>query len=282
MPELPDLVHIEKVLKSEIIGEKILSVDVKDPIVLRINMDRSLEEILAHKEIHQVHRHGPFIHLALDTADLVFHCMLTGAFRLRENKEKKGRHLCISFDLESGCALEYLDETRMGKVYLIPPGKTEGIPRYDSQGINILSDAFTEDQFLKLVSKKKNQIRVFLMDQTILSAIGNAYADEILFDAKIHPKTYCQSLTDEERKKLYASILSVIRKGISKVENANKALEVKVRDHMLVRNKKDSPCPRCNTKIRRASVLGVDTFFCPNCQVPKSKQFIDWKTLPSS
>ncbi|HET6486082.1 MAG TPA: zinc finger domain-containing protein, partial [Spirochaetia bacterium] len=120
------------------------------------------------------------------------------------------------------------------------------------------------------------QARVFVMDQTALSAIGNAYADEILFAAGIHPKTSCASLSAEERRKLYDSIRSVMAWGIEEVRKADRPIEEKVRDHMRVRNRKDQPCPVCGGTIRRAGVLGYDSFFCPTCQPAVRKQAIPW------
>jgi formamidopyrimidine-DNA glycosylase len=118
------------------------------------------------------------------------------------------------------------------------------------------------------------------MDQTVFSAIGNAYADEILFCAGIHPKTFCYQLDDATIEKLHRCIVEVMRWGISEVEKATPALEDKYRDHVRVRNRKDQPCPNCGAKIRRAGVLGYDTFFCPNCQPLGREQFIDWRKLP--
>ncbi len=109
-----------------------------------------------------------------------------------------------------------------------------------------------------------------------LSAIGNAYADEILFAAGIHPKTFCYSLSAEERRKLYQSITGVIAWAVAEVRRAAQPIEVKVRDHVRVRNRKDEPCPVCGTKIRCAGVLGYDAFFCPTCQPATRKQQIPW------
>ena len=114
------------------------------------------------------------------------------------------------------------------------------------------------------------------MDQALLSAIGNAYADEILFAARIHPKTPCSSLSADQRQTLFESIRSVMAWGIAEVEKAGHPVEVKVRDHMKVRNRKDQPCPVCGTTIRRAGVLGYDSFFCPQCQAASRPQRIPW------
>ncbi|MCP4133663.1 MAG: DNA-formamidopyrimidine glycosylase, partial [bacterium] len=150
------------------------------------------------------------------------------------------------------------------------------IPGLLTQGTDILSDDFTLEFFLTRINKKRSQARVFIMDQTVISSIGNAYADEILFDAKIHPKTPCNKLDDEEKNRLYESICRVMRLGIKKIEESGQPIEVKIRDHMKVRNRKDTPCPECGTTIRRASVHGYDTFFCPQCQPVKGKSAIPW------
>jgi formamidopyrimidine-DNA glycosylase len=142
--------------------------------------------------------------------------------------------------------------------------------------VSIVSPEFTLERFEALIKGRRHQARVFLMDQSALSAIGNAYADEILFAARIHPKTTCSSLSAEQRRALYESIRSVMSWGIAEVEKAAQPIEVKVRGHMKVRNRKDEPCPVCGGTIRRAGVLGYDAFYCPNCQKAAKPQRIPW------
>jgi formamidopyrimidine-DNA glycosylase len=115
------------------------------------------------------------------------------------------------------------------------------------------------------------------MDQTVLSAIGNAYADEILFDAGLHPKTFCHQLKTDQVDRLYESIKRIIGWGIDEVERAGQPVDVKVRDHMRVRNRKGEPCPVCGTTVRREQVYGYDTFFCPKCQPSVRTTFISWE-----
>ena len=202
--------------------------------------------------------------------------MLAGRFQIAAKKDKPVAHLCFSLALDNGEWLRYGDENRMGKVYLTAAGSYDSIPGYAAQGIDILSPEFTLEKFESLIKGRRHQARVFIMDQAALSAIGNAYADEILFAARIHPKTPCSSLSADQRRALYESIRSVMAWGISEVEKAAQPIEVKVRDHMKVRNRKDQPCPVCGTKIRRAGVLGYDSFFCPQCQAASRPQRIPW------
>ncbi|MFI5368642.1 MAG: Fpg/Nei family DNA glycosylase [Spirochaetia bacterium] len=281
MPELPDLHFIVTHLAGRIENRRIDEIVVKEPIVIRMLLAGAggFVAALQGRRIESLARRGPFLAFGLsDNAELIVHCMLAGRLQIAAAREKPVPHLCFSLRLDNGEWLRYGDDKRMGKVYLTAAGSHESIPGYDEQGVDVLSGSFTFEMFEKLIRGRRHQARVFLMDQTALSAIGNAYADEILFTARIHPKTACSSLTAEQRRGLYDAIRSVLEWGIAEVEKAGMPIEVKVRDHMQVRGRKDQPCPRCGSKIRRAGVLGYDSFYCPSCQPATRKQPIQWDT----
>ena len=110
----------------------------------------------------------------------------------------------------------------MGKVYVLNEGERDGIPGWREQGIDILSPGFTREVFEALIAGRRDQVRVFVMDQSALSAIGNAYADEVLFAAGIHPKTPCTLLDAERRGRLFDAIRGVIAWGIDEVGRAGR------------------------------------------------------------
>jgi formamidopyrimidine-DNA glycosylase len=279
VPELPDLHYIVKNLAPRVTDRTITRVTIREPIVIRMLLPNAggFADALPGRTIQGLQRRGPFLHFRLSgAADLIVHNMLAGRLQISEASVKAVPHLCFALALDSGEVLRYGDEKKMGKVYLTPAGAWEAVPGFREQGVDILSPEFTEEKFLAIMGKRRHQVRVFLMDQAALSAIGNAYADEILFAARIHPKTPCSTLSAEERRTLYQSIRSVMAWGISEVEKAAQPIEVKVRDHVKVRNRKDQPCPVCGTKIRRAGVLGYDSFFCPHCQAASRPQRIPW------
>jgi len=303
MPELPDLVYIEKRLSSSLPGRIIERVEVKEPIVIRNHTGVKFEEALAKRAFQSIRRHGPFICFAFDREiELIVHPMLAGRFSFtprvtpdvktgkgrknssgeknpRAGTERKlsAKDLCVALALDDGSTFAYYDDKKMGKVYLIENQKYSLIMKFENQGLPVLGPDFTFEAFDKIISTRKQQVRAFLLDQTNISAIGNAYGDEILFAAGIHPKTFCHQLSAGERRKLYESIVTVLRQGIDAVEKANRPVEIKVRDHMKVRNRKGEKCPVCGTKIRRESVLGFDTFYCPVCQPAKRNLFLDWR-----
>ena len=296
MPELPDLQVLVKKLGPSLEGRLIAGARVHEPIVLRLLEAGDFGELIAGQRILSLERHGPFLHFGLERHELVMHLMLAGRLRLAPIWEKKLAHEAFAIDFapassekaseggeaegESGDCLSYGDEKNMGKVYLCPKGDFSAIPGYKTQGLDILSPAFTWERFARLIEKKRNQARAFIMDQTMLSAIGNAYADEILFEAGIHPKTPCCYLTASDRHKLYDAINTVIAWGIAEVEKADRPIEEKVRGHLRVRNRGGEACPRCGTTIRKAGVLGFDAFFCPKCQPDRTGRGLDWSKLP--
>jgi len=281
MPELPDLVYLQKRLSPLLENQRIADVKASEPIVVRMLVAGDFSVTLVGRVFGEVRRHGPFLVFSLDeNRELVIHPMLAGRFKVSDKHEKARASVCVSLTLSNEKSFHYLDDKKMGKVYVTTAGEYQNIPRFANQGIDLLSDEFTVDYFREKLKKSRKQVRVLIMDQTVISAIGNAYADEILFCAGIHPKTFCYQLDDAAIEKLHRCIVEVMRWGITEVEKAAPALEDKYRDHVRVRNRKDQPCPNCGTKIRRAGVLGYDTFFCPSCQPLSREQFIDWRKLP--
>ena len=280
MPELPDLLYIRDYLSGALTGRSITDVEVTKPVVVRNMLDMALEPSLKGLAVREVEHHGPFLRLGLSgDVDMVTNLMVAGRLQHRRKGEKAEGHLCAAWTLDDGSSLRLCDERVMAKLYICTRNDTASIPRYASQGVDILSQAFSREKFRDLLrANSRRQIRVMINDQTVLSAIGNAYADEILFDARIHPKTLTGRLSGEEADRLYASIVHVMAWGREMVSRAAQPIHVKVREHMKVRNRKGEPCVRCGTTIRREGVLGHDTFFCPACQPASRKLFIDWRT----
>jgi formamidopyrimidine-DNA glycosylase len=141
-------------------------------------------------------------------------------------------------------------------------------------GIDILSPEFTRERFVSLLKHRRDQVRVFLLDKKALDSLGNAYADEVLFEAGIHPKTWCRSIGHDEAVKLHDAIVKVMREAVEEVARRGEPIDVKVRDFLKVRMK--DACPRCGSKLRRAGVKGMDAYFCPKCQPATRTGLVDW------
>jgi len=279
MPEIPDLVYIRAYLAGALTGRSITAVEVKQPVLVRNMLDAPIGGVLSGRTFRGVEQRGPFLRMELDgEIDIVTNLMLAGRIQHQRKGEKPEGYLCLALSLDDGSALRLCDEKKMAKLYVCRRADAASIPRYGTQGVDILSGEFTREKFLALAAANaRRQVRVMINDQAVLSAIGNAYADEILFEARIHPKTFTGRLSREETVRLYEAIGAVMAWGTRMVEQAGRPIQVKVRDHLKVRNRKGEPCPRCGTTIRREGVRGHDTFFCPSCQPPSRKLFIDWR-----
>jgi formamidopyrimidine-DNA glycosylase len=272
MPELPDLLHIEATLRERLVGRHVSSERVKDPVVLRFTVRGNLSLLLG-RPLEALFRKSHFLVFRFEGLDLAVNPMLAGRFRLCEPGERD--EAALAFALGFGeLELRYVDDKSMGKAYLIASDDWKAVAGMQTGGVDILSPEFTRERFVSLLKHRRDQVRKFLMDKKALDSIGNAYADEILFEARIHPKTFCRSLGHDEAVRLHDAIVSVMRAAVAEVARRNEPIEVKVRDFLKVRLR--SECPRCGAKIRKAGVLGMDAYFCPRCQPATRAGFVDW------
>jgi formamidopyrimidine-DNA glycosylase len=282
MPELPDLLYIRAKLEPALAGRTITTSEVRQPVVLRMAVEGPLDRAVSGRSVERIDLHGPFLRLELSGGiDLVMHLMLAGRIQHQKPGERAEPYCCVAFDLDDGSRLAVCDDQKGAKVYVVAHGEYAAIPRYSTQGVAVLAPDFTPGRFSELAAQhRRKQVRVFLNDQTILSAIGNAYADEILFEARIHPKTFVARLSADDLARLHTAIGTVLAWGAREVEAAASPVHVKVRTHMRVRNRHGEPCPRCGTTIRREGVHGYDVFYCPACQPASREHFLDWRKTP--
>ncbi|HVT07916.1 MAG TPA: DNA-formamidopyrimidine glycosylase family protein [Polyangia bacterium] len=285
MPELPDLVHVEEVLNGALAGTTITDARTGDPTVLRLMVRDPFPAVLVGRQLQGVARRGHFLRFDLG-ADLaiVINAMLVGRYKLlpplpaaERKKDPSALGLALTFD--GAPELQYLDEKRMGKVYVTRPEDESSIPVYGQLGVDLLSPAFTRQAFDKIFAKRRDQVRPFLMDKKALASIGNAYADEILFAAGIHPKTFCRKLEPAAVDALYGAIGRVLTEAIAEIRRRNEPPEVKVRDFLKVRGRDGKPCLVCGTTIRAVRVGDGDACFCPACQPETRKLFVSWSGL---
>jgi len=282
MPELPDLLYIRDYLRHHVLNRTIVTAELRQPVVLRNDFGDPIERALKSLTITGINTHGPFLQLTISaTLELVINLMLAGQIQHQRKPDRALGHICVALHLDDGTRINICDQQKMAKVYLVHTGKHSAIPGFDTLGIDIRSQEFTLAELKRrALEHPRRQIRVLINDRTVLDSIGNAYADEILFAARIHPKTFVGTLTEVEWEELYRAIRDVMTEGQRKVAEAGQPIHVKVRDHMRVRNRKGLPCPRCGSIIRREGVRGYDVFFCPTCQPVRRRVFIDWTKLP--
>jgi len=272
MPELPDLLYVLSKLRERLLGRHVTAERVREPVVLRFTVRGNLSLLLG-RTLADAFRKSHFLVFRFEGLDLAVNPMLAGRFRLAETGTKDEGTL--GFALGFGdVELRYLDDKKMGKAYLIATDDWKAIPGMQTGGVDILSPEFSRERFVSLLKHRRDQVRVFLLDKGALDSLGNAYADEVLYEAGIHPKTWCRSLSREEGLRLHKAIVDVMREATAEVARRGEPIEVKVRDFLKVRLKEE--CPRCGSKIRRAGVRGMDAYFCPRCQPATRAGLVDW------
>jgi formamidopyrimidine-DNA glycosylase len=290
VPELPDLVHVEEELRRAVVGRRVTAARTGDPLVLRVMVREPFPEVLVGRRLEGVARRGHFLRFALEgDLVLVVNAMLVGKYKLlppgggpqgKAGKRKDPVSLGLALVFDDGQELDYLDDKRMGKVYVTTAQDEGAIPVYGQLGIDLMSPTFTRAALGALITKRRDQVRQFLMDKSALASIGNAYADEILFAARLHPKTFCHKLSPAEIDALYAAIPRVLEGAIAEIRRRGEPIEVKVRDFLAVRGRDGHPCRVCGATIRAVRVGGGDACFCPTCQPTARKLFVDWSRLP--
>jgi len=241
-------------------------------VVLRFTVRGNLSLLLG-RALEDVFRKSHFLVFRFPGLDLAVNPMLAGRFRLGTTGDKDEGTLAFALGFGE-TELRYLDDKKMGKAYLITNGDWKAIPGMQTGGIDVLSPEFTRDRFLSLLKHRRDQVRAFLLDKKALDSLGNAYADEALFEAGLHPKTFCRRLSAEEGVRLHDAIVKIMREATDEVARRAEPIDVKVRDFLKVRLK--DVCPRCGSKIRTAGVKGMDAYFCPRCQPATRAGFVDW------
>jgi formamidopyrimidine-DNA glycosylase len=188
---------------------------------------------------------------------------LTGRLQLTSPQDKKMPKTHLIFSLSGGVELRYVDQKTMGQLYLTPD--LAQVPDYASLGPEPFDVSL--EQFRERLRHYRGEIKGVLVRGEFLAGIGNAYADEILWAAKLHPYRKRTALTPDEVERLYHAMQSTLREATDKVRaEMGEAIHLKPRDFMAVHMKSGEPCPRCGTPISLVGANQRITNFCRTCQ----------------
>lgn len=274
MPELPEVETIRKGLEEYLVGKKIESVEVHLPKQLQGD-PKDIEGAT----IEQVERFGKGLVITLSNGYcLAIHIKMTGQLIYRDGKiTNDGKYIAVPnpythviFHLNHHAALYYADIRQFGWIKIVPKNDLQKLIFFKELGPEPLKD-LTEEKFAKIL-KTTTKIKPLLMDQKKIGGIGNIYANDALYLARIDPRRKANSLSTAEQKTLFKAILTVLQKGIaaggSSENNYVNALgqQGSYQKHALVYGKEGKPCPHCDGTIKKIMLAGRGTFFCPACQ----------------
>jgi formamidopyrimidine-DNA glycosylase len=276
MPELPEVETVARGLQREIVGRKILGVTLGKTDF--IDDPAAVERELPGRTILRVERYGKFLLLRLSPGEvnqnggeegsLLVHLGMTGTLMPRVVSEPQAKHTHVAMLLDDGRELRYIDPRRFGRMaYLAGETLRAELQRFGADPLEAGLKEFTER-----IRERRTRIKALLLDQKVLRGVGNIYADESLWKAKIHPARLGTGLRSEQVEELYAVLQAILRKAIvlrgSSISDFLDAegLPGEYQRHHRVYAREGKPCPRCKTPIRRVIVAGRSSYFCPKCQ----------------
>lgn len=268
MPEAPDLQVVKEFLEPRLVGRKLVSAVEVRPLVFRNLVGKPLPADAPGRTVDRLWRHGKllFCELSGDRV-VVINPMLAGGLRYCPSGERIAASTFVRFGFDDGHELRYFDTKKMGMVYYATSAQTEGVPRVEDQGPDVLDERVSLHDFTARLKPYRGEIKGVLTRGGVVSGVGNAYADEILFDARIFPFKKRTSLSGDEIARLHESVYSVPRRALEVLRKRVGAdIHVKRRDFLQVHGRGALPCPRCGHSISAITANQRETNFCRRCQ----------------
>ncbi len=268
MAEIPELEAMRNVLNREVAGLAVASAEVRIPVSIRRPTNDEFIAILTGNHLGETERRGKYLLNRLGSGHLLaIHLMLTGRLQLADSLKKVGKRIGWLVTFENETQLRYFDYRFDGRVYLVDEGEEALVPRLLEMGPDALDPELTYDAFRARLRKYPGQIKRTLVNDAFISGIGNAYSDEILFEAGVYPFARARDLTEEQISGVYAAIRTVYEWSMPIVaEKMGTTIDDKIRDHLKVHRKGGQPCPVCGSNITEVSPNNRITSYCRTCQ----------------
>jgi formamidopyrimidine-DNA glycosylase len=293
MPELPEVETVCRQLEPELEGRRIEGLEVLDARWCRPMAPKALERAVEGATVEGLGRRGKYLLLALEgERTLVMHLRMTGNLVLVEGEDKldpsegrrlyeaarstSERHLRARFTLDDGREVWFTDPRRFGEAFLIDDADLD--ERFAKLGVEPLSDEFTPEALGQMAAGRTVPLKSFLLDQSGVAGVGNIYADEALFRARLHPLAPAGSMKPEHQEALRDAVIAALEAGIdgggASIDDYRDGRGEKgtMQDEFLVHTREGESCPRCEETIVRIVVSGRSTYYCPSCQVRLRKR----------
>ena len=272
MPELPEVETVRRTL-APAVGGRISTVWTSG---LGLHMARKPPEAKLQKlvgaRIAAVRRHGKYLLIDTDRpASILVHLGMTGRLRIHDKADPPVKHTHVVLGLGKR-ELRFSDARRFGQIDVVVRGEERSHAGLGALGPDALDEAIDVAAMLVLAKAKRTTIKAFVLDQAVIAGVGNIYASEALWRAQLRPTMRTQKLTAAAAVRLAAAIREVIDRALA---NGGTTLADFVdadgtagnnADYLWVYDRKDRPCPRCRTPIKRSVLQGRATYYCPTCQ----------------
>ncbi len=286
MPELPEVETIRRQLEPDLVGRRIEAVEVLDHYFTKPESPRSFERAVEGRLVADVSRRGKYLLLDLDDGNsVVIHLRMTGSLILLspDGDENPGdprifvddageKHLKSRFVLDDGGELRFSDPRRFGRGFVASQGELDEY--FASRlGVEPLSEEFTVEEMARISANRTVPLKSFLLNQKGVVGVGNIYADEALFRARLHPLSPAGSMRAEHHEALRDGVVAALGRGLdlggASIDDYRDAKGERgaMQNEFLVHRRNGEPCPECGMPIERIVVGGRSTYFCPDCQV---------------
>ncbi len=274
MPELPEVEHVVRALRRSVLGRRILATDVKLPRLLAHPTVATFKRKLRGALIKDVTRRGKYILITFDNDQrLLVHLRMTGKFLSIAEEHSLPRYSHVIFYLDDGRRLVYCDMRQFGRMRLMSGKALNELPQLMALAPEPLLDEFSDDYFLETLSKSRRSLKQLLLDQTRILGLGNIYASEALFLARVNPTRAANTLSKKRAVVLHEAVREILREAI----DAGSTLKIDLEDSngnyldsserfWRVYEREGEPCVTCGSRIRRIVQGARSTYFCPRCQ----------------
>lgn len=271
MPEIAEVETVRRTLKKQILNKRIIDVKVIYDKIILGNKDE-FKRLLIGRSIKNIKRIGKWLMFDLGDYYLCSHLRMEGKYFIKNSSDsiEKHEHIIISFS--DNTTLRYHDTRKFGRMSLVKKTEILEFLPIKKQGIEANSSDLTDTYLFEKINKKNIPIKTILLDQSIISGLGNIYANEVLFASLIHPLTKGCDLTLHDCKRICDNskiiIDEAIKMGGTTIKSYTSSLGVSGRfqQKLCVHKKEGMPCIKCKTLIENIKVGGRSTYFCPKCQ----------------
>ena len=259
MPELPEVEVFKRYFDDTSLSQKISDISVRSKEILEGVSERKLKAAVKGTSFSETSRRGKYL-FAKTTGkySVMLHFGMTGFLKYFGDIDQDEPHNRLLISFANGYYLGFICQRLLGRIALLE--STEEFIRQQNLGPDALEIGFSE--FQKLLAESRTAVKAAIMKQQRVCGIGNIYADEILFQAGIHPGTKSSGLSTKEASKIYRSMLKVLQKAI----DARAQPERMPSSFIIPHRGEDNKCPKCKRPLKRVKIGGRNAYFCANCQ----------------
>ncbi|HCT96084.1 DNA-formamidopyrimidine glycosylase [Vagococcus sp.] len=273
MPELPEVEAVRTGLAQLVVNKTIESVSVMWPKIIETTDIEKFKLALIGESIEAVLRRGKFLIIRLTHFDLISHLRMEGKYEFHQADDPLMKHTHVVFHFNDGTELRYLDVRKFGRMALIDKHLADEYRGIKKLGPEPVLPDFNLTVFEKQLGRRVKAIKPLLLDQHLVTGLGNIYVDEALYQARIHPEQPANTLTKDEIKVLHGAIIEVLARAVAAggttIRTYKNALGEagKFQVALKVYGQTGQACDRCQTPIKKIKVAQRGTHFCPKCQV---------------